>query len=51
MVQPDQNVKVFVNGELQYNESVKADTDFMLDNYFTNRDSELLYINKIDIDL
>ena len=51
MVQIDQNVKVYLNDKLVFDEKIKYDKQFILDNYFKNRDLSLLYLNSIRIDL
>ncbi len=51
MVQLDQKVKIIVNGKEKFNDYIKADKKFLIDNYLKNRDRELLYVNKIDVKL
>lgn len=51
MVQLDQNVVVYVNEKEVFNESVAPDTEFILCNFLENRDRELIYVNKITIDM
>jgi len=51
MVQLDQKVKVILNDKEVFSDFIEKDKDFIIENYRTNRDKELLYINKIDIEL
>ena len=51
MVQSDQNVVIYVNGEKVFDEKVAPDIEFMLRNFLRNRDRILLYINKVSISL
>ncbi len=47
MIQLDQNIKIYNNSKLIFEEIVKPDLEFMLKNYLKNRDSDLLYIRAI----
>ncbi len=47
MVQLDQKVKVILNGKEIFNDFVKSDNEFILRNYFRNKDKALLYVNKL----
>lgn len=51
MIQLDQDVVIRVEGKELYRSKVTPDIAFMLNNYLENRDRELLYFKKIDIDL
>jgi len=51
MIQLDQNIKIYNNNELIFDELVKPDLELMLKNYLQNRDSDKLYINSIQISL
>ena len=48
MIQLDQKVKVVLNEKEIFNDFVKTNKNFILNNYIDNRDRELLYINKMD---
>lgn len=48
MVQLNQNVKVFLNGNEIFNELIKPDNTFVISNYIENRDKELLYVKRLD---
>jgi len=48
MVQLDQKVKVVLNNNEVFNDFVKKDKGFIINNYKKNKDRELLYINKLD---
>ena len=47
MIQLDQNVKIYNNSKLIFDQQVKPNLEFMLKNYLKNRDSDKLYINSI----
>ncbi|TES91252.1 MAG: PDZ domain-containing protein [Candidatus Cloacimonadota bacterium] len=49
MVRLNQNVVIYVNDKLVYDDKVEQDIEFMLRNFLENRDRELLYINKVTI--
>ncbi len=49
MVQLNQNVKVFVNDKLLFDQIIEPNIGFILNNYLENRDRSLLYVNKITI--
>ena len=51
MVQLDQKVRVIANGKEIFNDFVKPDSNFIINNYIKNVDKELLYINKLDFNL
>jgi len=51
MVQLDQKVQIFFNDELVYNDFIKPDIEFILNNFLKTFDRDLIYINKISIDL
>ncbi len=51
MVQLDQNVVIDANGETVLDGEVRADPEFVLRNFLANRDRELIYVNKVHVDL
>ena len=51
MIQLDQDVVIKTEGKELYRSKVTPDIAFMLNNFLENRDRELLYFKKIDIDL
>jgi hypothetical protein len=51
MIQLDQNVVIHFNDEKVFDEKIEPNIEFMLNNFLENRDRELMYINKISIDL
>jgi len=51
MVQLDQNVVIYVNKQKVFDKKIEPDVEFMLRNFLQNRDRELLYVNKISINL
>ncbi len=51
MVQIDQNIVIIVNGEVVFDEKVRANPEYLLKNYLKNRDRERLYVNEITIAL
>lgn len=51
MIQLDQDVVIRVEGKELYRSKVTPDITFLLTNFLDNRDRELLYYKKIDIDL
>ena len=50
MIQLDQDVVIRIEGKEVYRSKVTPDIVFMLNNFLENRDRELLYFKKIDID-
>lgn len=51
MIQLDQDVVIKTEGKELYRSKVTPDIAFMLNNFLENRDRELLYFKKIEIDL
>lgn len=51
MVQLDQNVVIDANRETVFDGEVRADPEFVLRNFLENRDRELIYVNKVSIEL
>jgi len=51
MIQLDQDVVIKTEGKELYRSKVTPDIAFMLNNFLENRDRELLYFKRIDIDL
>jgi predicted esterase len=47
----DENVLVTVNGETAFDEKVKPDVAFMLDNFLEHRDRKALYVAAVEVDL
>lgn len=51
MVRLDQKVKIYFNDELVFDDFVEPDIEFYLNNFLETFDRELIYINKISVDL
>ena len=51
MVVLDQNLVIEVNGEIVFDDIVRPDLKFLLDNYLDNRDRKLLYVAEVVIEL
>ncbi|MCK5597585.1 MAG: hypothetical protein KAJ04_09075, partial [Candidatus Eisenbacteria sp.] len=51
MVVLDQNLVIEVNGEIVFDDIVRPDLAFLLENYLDNRDRELLYVAEVAIEL
>ncbi len=51
MIVLDQNLVITVNGELVYDDIVRPNLEFLLDNYLDNRDRSLLYVAEVVIEL
>ncbi|PIF45185.1 putative esterase [Chryseobacterium sp. 52] len=48
MVNPDKNIKVFINGKMHFNKKIKYDEKLMLENFEKNRDREQIWIQTIN---
>ncbi|CAA7196221.1 alpha/beta hydrolase-fold protein [Chryseobacterium potabilaquae] len=51
MVNLKKKVKVYINGKLHFNEKVKYNREFMLQNFEYTKDREQIWINSIDISI
>ncbi|MDH5683989.1 MAG: hypothetical protein OEZ20_05955 [candidate division WOR-3 bacterium] len=51
MVQLDQNVVIYADGKKVFDQKVLPSPEFILGNFLKNRDRELIYVNKITINL
>ncbi len=51
MVVLDQNLVIEVDGEVVFDDIVRPDLEFLLDNYLDNRDRKLLYVAEVVIEL
>lgn len=51
MVNLKKKVKVYINGKLHFNEKVKYNREFMLENFENNKDREQVWINYIELKL
>lgn len=51
MVQLDQNVVIYVNKEKVFDDKVQPSSEFILRDFMKNRDREMMYVNKVTIDL
>ena len=51
MVVLDQNLVIEVNGEIVFDDIVRPDLAFLLENYLDNRDRKLLYVAEVAIEL
>lgn len=51
MVQLKQNVVVEVNGKKVFDKKVNASPEFILRNFLKNRDRELIYVNKVTLEV
>lgn len=49
MVNLNKKVKVYINGKLHFNEKVKYNSEFMLENFNQNKDREQVWINYIEL--
>jgi hypothetical protein len=51
MVVLDRSLVIEVNGEVVYDDIVRPDLEFMLQNYLDNRDRRLMYVAEVVVDL
>jgi len=51
MFRLDQNLAVIVNGKTVYDAPIEPDLKYMLRNFMDNRDSSLLYVGEVEINL
>ncbi|QQT28672.1 hypothetical protein I6I99_15015 [Sphingobacterium multivorum] len=51
MVNLKKKVKVYVNGKLYFNEKVKYNREYMLQNFENNQDREQIWINRINLNI
>ena len=47
----DQSLVIEVDGEVVFDDIVRPDLEFMLENYLDNRDRKLLYVAEVVIEL
>ena len=51
MVMLDQQVKVYINDSLLFDDFIKPDEEFIIRNFLDNFDREAIYVNKISLDI
>ena len=51
MIVLDQNLVIAVDGNVFFDDIVRPDLEFLLENYLENRDRKLLYVAEVAIEL
>jgi len=51
MVNMKKEIKVYINGKLYFNEKIKYNREFMLQNFEGHKDREQIWINSIDLNI